>query len=402
MSQRGRFYDAVLTEHLQLHRQMAMVSGPRQVGKTTTCRKLATTYLDWDNLDHRRVLLKGPAATAERLGLNRLRTGATVAVFDELHKYSRWKTFLKGLHDTFGGELQILVTGSSRMDVYRRGGDSMMGRYFLYRIHPFSVGEVAHQDLPDSQLVIREPRRIPDAEFQALWEHGGFPEPFLKREIRFTRRWSGLRHQQLLREDIRELTKIQDVGQIEMLVAVLLERSADQLIYSNLASEVMVSVDTVRRWVDTLCRFHLGFLVRPWFRNVSRSLRKEPKWLLRDWSGIADDGKRTETFIGCHLLKAVEGWTDLGLGKFDLHYLRDRNKREVDFLVVRDRKPWLLVEVKNSSDRIGPSLALFQQQTGAPYAFQVVLESEFVDADCFASPGPPRIVPARTFLSQLL
>jgi hypothetical protein len=154
--------------------------------------------------------------------------------------------------------------------------------------------------------------------------------------------------------------------------------------------------------MDTLCGFHLGFLVRPWFRNVAKAIRKEPKWFLRDWSGIADEGKRAETFVACHLLKAVEGWTDLGLGEFQLAYVRDKTKREVDFLIVRDRKPWVLVEVKRNDERISPALATFQGQTGAPYAFQVVLEADFVEADCFAKPRRPLVVPARTFLSQLL
>jgi predicted AAA+ superfamily ATPase len=173
-------------------------------------------------------------------------------------------------------------------------------------------------------------------------------------------------------------------------------------VYQNIAAEVRVAIDTVRRWIDTLCGFHLGFLLRPWFRNVASSLRKEPKWFLRDWSGIADEGKRAETFIACHLLKAVEGWTDLGLGEFQLGYLRDKQKHEVDFLVARDGKPWMLVEAKKAQERLGPSLAHFQRQIGAPYAFQVVLEAEYVQADCFAKAGGPLVVPARTFLSQLL
>ena len=139
-----------------------------------------------------------------------------------------------------------------------------------------------------------------------------------------------------------------------------------------------MAVDTLRRWINTLCRFHLGFVLRPWFKNVQRSLRKEPKWFLRDYSGINDEGGRAETFVACHLLKAVEGWTDLGLGDFQLGYLRDKRKREVDFVVVRDRKPWILVEAKKSDQRLSPSLRYFQQQTGAPHALQVVLDLSLI------------------------
>ncbi|MDD4889474.1 MAG: AAA family ATPase [Phycisphaerae bacterium] len=402
METRRRIYDTILGDHLARHRQMAFVCGPRQVGKTTTCRGLSSHYLNWDNDDDRRVILGGPGAVAARFGLERLAESPPVAVFDELHKFRRWKGFLKGFYDTYAGEVKALVTGSSRLDLFRRSGDSLMGRYLSYRMHPFTIGELAEQSLPEPDRIIRQPRRVSDEEFDALWTHGGFPEPFLKRDMRFTRRWSGLRQQQLLREDLRDLTRIQELGQLETLVAILRERSGDQLNYSSLAKQVQVSADTVRRWITALCGFHLGFLLRPWFKNVSRSLRKEPKWFLRDWLNAEDEGKRVETFIGCHLLKAVDGWSDLGLGDFQLGYLRDKAKREVDFVVVRDRKPWMLVEAKKGDDRLAPSLSYFQEQTGAPFAFQVVLDMEYVQADCFVRRGRPAVVPARTFLSQLL
>ena len=400
---RKRVYDTLLTEHVATQRQMAFVSGPRQVGKTTACRRLAQSYLNWDNLDDREPILAGPLALAEQLGLDRLSDSLPVVLFDELHKFPRWKQLLKGFFDTYADQVRILVTGSSRMDTYRRGGDSLMGRYFLYRLHPFTVAETVCQDIPDAKRIVRNPAKARATDFDALWDYGGYPEPFLKRDSRFSRRWRGLRLQQLLREDVRDLTQIQQLAQLEMLVALLNARSGNQLIYSNLARDVRVSVDTARRWIDTLCSLHLGFLVRPWFKNVSRSLRKEPKWFLRDWSGIDDVGDRAETFVACHLLKAVEGWHDMGLGDFQLGYLRDKNQREVDFVVVRDGEPWFLVEVKHRDDKVSPSLKHFQEQTGAPLAFQVVVDADYVDTDCFAKrSGPPLVVPARTFLSQLL
>lgn len=399
---RPRLYDAVLDWHLARDRQMAFVAGPRQVGKTTACRRRAEAILDWDNADDRAVILAGPAATARHLALERLRSRPLVALVDEIHKFGGWKGFLKGVFDTHGERLRLLVTGSSRLDVYRHGGDSLMGRYLLYRLHPFSVAEIADPRLPDERRVIRPPRRIPAAEWRALWEHGGFPEPFLKRDPRFTRRWAALRHQQLVREDIRDLTRVHELGRIEMLVRYLEAHSGDQVVFSTLAGLLGVAVDTARRWVGTLAGFYLGFTLQPWHANVARSLRKEPKWYLRDWSFVTDPGKRAETFVGCHLLKAVEGWTDLGLGEFQLAYLRDKERREVDFVVVRDGRPWFLVEVKHSGMELRGSLGHFQKQLGAPHAFQVVIDADDVAADCFARPGGPLVVPARTFLSQLL
>ncbi len=397
-----RFYDTVLSEHVTTQRQMAFVSGPRQVGKTTTCRSLSHAYFNWDNTDDRSQIVKGPAFIAEQLELGKLHKNPPVALFDELHKFKRWKQFLKGFFDTYADRLHIIVTGSSRMDVYRRGGDSLMGRYFLYRMHPLSIAEILAQEVPDAKEIIRQPKPIPNREFSALWEHGGYPEPFLKRDPRFSRRWQSLRRQQLLREDIRDLTQIQQLDQLELLVNILSSQSARQITYSTLSSQIQITIDTVRRWIYTLCNLHLGFLVRPWYKNVSRSLRKEPKWFLRDWSLIEDPGARAETLIACHLLKAVEGWTDLGLGEFHLGYLRDKEQKEVDFIVTQDGKPWFLVEAKSADTKISPALRYYQNQLKVPLAFQVVLDTDYVDASCFQSPGSPLIVPARTFLSQLL
>jgi len=376
MKPKNRLYDTLLAEHLATQRQMAFISGPRQVGKTTTCRIHSDTYINWDNIDDRETILAGPTKLIDHYRLDRLSKKLPVVIFDEL--------------------------GSNRMDVYRRGGDSLMGRYFLYRMHPFTVAETLTQDLPDEKRIIRSPRKVSPANFDALWKHGGYPEPFLKRDMRFSRRWQSLRLEQLVREDIRDLTQIQQLDQLELLVKLLSARSAHQLIYGNLASDVRVSIDTTRRWIDILVSLHLGFLIRPWFKNVSRSLRKEPKWFLRDWASIKNTGDKAETFVACHLLKAVEGWNDMGLGKFELGYLRDKEKREIDFLVARDGKPWFLAEVKQSDESISPALKHFQQQLSAPFAFQVVLDANYVDADCFSRASGPIVVPAQTFLSQLL
>ena len=395
-----RIYDSMLAEHLANHRQMAFVGGPRQVGKTTTCRHRADVYVNWDDIDDRELVLAGPGRLVDRLKLDRLSGTVPTVLFDELHKFPRWKQFLKGFFDVNADRVRIVATGSSRMDVYRRGGDSLMGRYFPYRMHPLSVAETVTQELPDSTRIVRPPQ--PAGDFDILWRYGGYPEPFIKRDARFSRRWQSLRFGQLVREDIRDFTQVQQLDQIELMVRLLSERSAQQLIYGNLARQLRVAVDTVRRWVAALCDLHLGFVVRPWYRNVSRSLRKEPKWYLRDWASIGDDGRRAETFVACHLLKAVEGWNDMGLGIFELGYLRDKEKREVDFLVARDGAPWFLVEVKLRDESMSPSLKHYQDQIGAPFAFQVTMDAEYVDEDCFVGSGPPLIVPARTLLSQFL
>ena len=402
-----RFYDHLLAAHFAENRQMAFLSGPRQVGKTTTGRLRADVYVNWDNVDDRERVLAGPQRIADLLGLERLAARKPLVLFDELHKFPRWKEFLKGFFDTYGDRVHVLVTGSSRLDVFQHGGDSLMGRYFHYRMHPFSVAELASPTWPpnppsEANGVLHMPRAVGEDDFRALWEHGGFPEPFLRRDARFSRRWRTTRAAQLVREDVREINGVQQLDQLQVMLRALTDRSAEQLVFGNLAKHARVSADTAHRWVAALCDLHVGFLVRPWFENVSRSLRKEPKWFLRDWAAVRDVGRRAETFIACHLLKAVEGWNDLGLGAFELGYLRDKEKREVDFLVARDGEPWFLVEAKHNETALSPALHHFARQLDTPFAFQAVVGGDYVDADCFATPGHPLAVPARTLLSQLL
>lgn len=397
--QRRRVYDAIFEHHLEKYRQMVFVTGPRQVGKTTSCRNVGTSYQSWEDTEVQRSIFKGTDALAHRLELDLARAGIPVVVFDELHKYGRWKAVLKGLYDLYSDRCKIVVTGSSRMDVYRRGGDSLMGRYFLYHMHPFSVAECLDTSLPT--MLTRPPREISDEDWDALWKYGGFPEPFLKREDTFCRRWSSLREHQLAKEDIREVSFVQSLAQIGALVRILGERSSMQLVYASLAQEIASAPITVKGWVELLESLHFGFTVRPWYAKVANSLRKEPKWFLRDWSAVQDQGQRAETFVACHLLKACQGWTDLGMGRFELHYVRTKLKKEVDFLVSRDGQPWMLIEVKMSEKTLSRPLVDFQEGLRVPHAFQVVIDLPYENVDCFGC-NRPVVVPARTFLSQLL
>ncbi|MFA6108606.1 MAG: DUF4143 domain-containing protein, partial [Candidatus Latescibacterota bacterium] len=198
------------------------------------------------------------------------------------------------------------------------------------------------------------------------------------------------------------LTQIQEAGQVEVLGELLAAQVGQLVNYTTLANSVNASVDTVRRWVAALESLFYCFTVRPWFRNVPKSLRKQPKVYLWDWSLVADEGMRRENLTASHLLKAVHWWTDLGLGDFDLRYLRDKARREVDFLVVRDGQPWFLLEVKSSSGRgLSPALTYYQRQLGVSHAFQMAFDSDFIEEDCFAAGRSVR-VPAATLLSQFV
>lgn len=396
-----RLYDSIIREHLEMYRQMVFLSGPRQVGKTTIAKTFASDYLNWEEKETRLLILKGAKAVGKALSLDEDRDAGKTLVFDEIHRYQKWKTFLKGFFDIYEKSVRIFATGSAKMDVYKRGGDSMMGRYFPYRIHPLSTAELLATSIPDERLIVRPPKELAASEWDALLKFGGFPEPFTARQTRFLRKWRALRMEQLFSQDIRDLTKTVEIDQIEALATILANRTGEQLVISSLAHEVTASEPTIKKWVSILKSLYYGFTVKPYYKNIESSIRKTPKWYLRDWSGIADPGKRAETFVACHLLKAVECWTDLGFGDFDLFYVRDRKKREVDFLVTKDKVPWFLAEVKSASEALSGSLAFFQRATGAKHAFQVVLDADYEDADCFEK-TTPAVVPAKTFLSQLV
>lgn len=398
----NRIYESLLTEHLAQHRQIAMLVGPRQVGKTTTSCQSAGEhrYYTWDRQSDRRLITGGADAVAEDLGLAVLKTSRRNVVFDEIHKYRRWKAFLKGFFDVYGERTCTIVTGSARLGFYRRGGDSLMGRYFLYRMHPLSLAELGRTDLVESET--RKPVRAPAGSMEQLLKFGGFPEPFTKGSTRFYNRWQRMKNELLFKEDLRDLTRIHEAGQIEVLAELLINQAGQLINYSSLANTANVSVDTVRRWISTLESLFFCFRIRPWFRSVPKSLRKQPKIYVWDWSLAVDEGARHENFVASHLLKAVHWWTDIGLGAFEVRYLRDKAKREVDFLVTRNGEPWFLVEVKTSGRRVlSPNLAYFQKQTGAKHAFQVVFDLDYVERDCFETTAPV-IVPASTFLSQLV
>lgn len=398
-----RFYEALVEKHYKSHKQMLFLMGPRQVGKTTLSKAAKksknTLYLNWDFVDDRKLILQGPKTVAEKAGIPGLST--PLIIFDELHKYRQWKGFIKGFYDVYNKDCRILVTGSAKLDVYQRGGDSLMGRYFSYRIHPLSVAELKDPSIPRTFLR-KTPKKLSDAAFKKLWELGGYPEPYLKGTKQFWRRWQNDRFANFFRQDIRDLTDVSNLDSIEHLAHLLQAHAGSLISYETLAKQVLVTGKTIKSWIQILKRTYYCFEVKPYFRNVARSLRKEPKYYLWDWSCCEDnDGARAENFIACHLNKAIHFWNDHGFGTFKLHFIRDRSKREVDFLITKDYKPWMLLEVKHAKTALSPALLHFHKILQTRYAFQVVIDLPYQDVDCFKA-KKPLTVPAKTFLSQLI
>ena len=397
-----RFYTKVLLDHIKQFDQMEFISGARQVGKTTLAKKIAellppSEYLNWDVLNDRELILAGEICPPRTLGSQK----GTI-VLDEIHKYKKWKNFIKGFYDKEKGNVNVLITGSAKLNIFRKGQDSLMGRYFLYRIHPISVAEYINPNKESTDTLYFNPVKIDDSNFEALLKFGGFPEPLSKQSEHFSRRWQRIRQEQLIQEEIRSLSQIEQLGQLEVLAEMIKRQSGQLINYSQLSKKVRVSVNTVIGWIKYLTELHYCFIVRPWSKNLSRAIIKEPKCYLTDWSVVEDVGAKNENFIACHLLKAVQYWTDRGLGDFGLYFIRTKEKEEVDFVVTKNGAPWFLVEAKTSCQKsISKSLIRFQKDTGALHAFQVAFDLPFVDEDCFKVTEPV-IVPAKTFLSQLI
>lgn len=401
-----RIYESILKNHLASYNQMIFLSGPRQSGKTTLAREAKEwtsffKYLNWDILEDRKQIVEGLRNVLIEFEAKSLSgMPKPILALDEIHKFKNWKNFLKGIYDQYKDTINLLVTGSARLNIYKKGQDSLMGRYFLYRLHPFSVAEVLSPTAEDFD--IRTPKKVDRSLMDALFEFGGFPEPFIKQDKRFFRQWQILREQQFFNEDIRDLSKVNEMDLMEVLAS-LLKHQAGQLVnYSNLAKKTRVSDVTIRKWISILKNLYYCFTIKPWHKNVTRSLIKEPKIYLWDWSSIPDQGSKVENFIASHLLKAVHFWVDTGLGTYDLFYLRDTQKKEVDFLITKENKPWILIEVKTSqNDSLSPNLKYFQEQIKAPYAFQLAFDMDYVEYD-FRDLKTPKILPASTFLSQLI
>ncbi len=357
-----------------LRRKMVFVSGPRQVGKTTLARvvlaRLAPddpVYLNWDRSEHRR--------TIRELGWSRT---APVAVLDEIHKYPRWKTLVKGFHDTEGDRQRLLVTGSGRLEFYRRGGDSMAGRFAPYRLHPLSIGEVLREGRPPDRAVLLDPPRwlgagvAPADVEEGMLALGGFPEPFLGGSERAARRWRLVRREQVLGQDLRDLTLVRQVALVEQLADMLEQHVGSPLSINALRKDLQVDHKTATAWIGVLERLQVVFRVPPYAGSLARALRKEPKLYFWDWSQTPAPGPRFENLVASHLLKLCHWLADVEGHRVELRYLRDREKREVDFLLLRDRRPWVLVEARLSDLAVSPHVRYFRDRLRVPFVFQVV------------------------------
>jgi len=360
-----------------LERKIVLLSGPRQVGKTTLSRQLIEpfVYLNFDSGPDREMIRKLEWDRKARL-----------VIFDELHKMKNWKSWLKGVYDTEGVPPALLVTGSARLDLFRKGGDSMAGRFFSYRLHPISVREACEylQEKPEDAV-------------QDLLRLGGFPEPYLGKDEEAARRWRRTHVDTIIRQDLLDLEKVRDLKSIEILIDLVRARVGTPTSMRSLAGDLQVSPLTVRHWLQILEQLCVVFPVRPFHRNIARSLLKEPKFYFYDVGDVRDDlGARLENLVAASLLRELDLVEDTTGKKTALHYLRDKEKREVDFLAVVDGQPVLMVEVKTGSDSFEKSIFRFRDYLPGVRAVQVVLGLKKAK-----SSGGVEMIAAPEFLANL-
>jgi uncharacterized protein len=388
---RNRYLTPFIADDLK--EKMVFVGGPRQVGKTTLCRNFVAekfrnyAYFNWDSRSDRNVI-----TTSSWPG------EVELIILDEIHKYRKWKGLIKGEYDKLKDSYKFLVTGSARLDLYRRGGDSLQGRYHYYRLHPFSLAElegITYKSAIRKELPIGQKSHINTLE--ALENFGGFPEPFTKQNDRQLRRWHNEKIERMIREDIIDLQTLRDVGSMKLLCDMLPAKVGSLLSLNALREDLEVSHRAVSSWMDILEAFYYHFRIYPYASKRIRSLKKEPKLYLWDWSEVDDEAARFENLMASHLLKFAHFITDYEGFRAELHFLRDVDKREVDFLMTIDGKPWFAVEVKLSDSNLSPNLLYFKDRLAIPYLYQVVRKENTDRLEKGA-----RIISAGKFLSGLI
>ena len=404
-----RVYINSLRNHFDSYNQMAFMSGPRQVGKTTIAHKLQShftesVYLNWDVIQDRERILQGQHFIEDIFPRHVLRDHKPLIIFDEIHKYKNWKNFLKGFFDLYKDVYHILVIGSAHLSIYQSDNDSLMGRYFSYTVFPLTLAEVLSPEYPKESFFrnsIQEDFLSSEA-IENLFQFGGFVDPYLKKDHVFHNLWHATRRKQLIFEDIQTLTHIHDVYLIDVLSELLKKQTGQILNRTSLGKKIKTTTQTISRWMETLERFYYCFSVFPWHKNVTRSLIKEHKIYLWDWSVIEDEGARFENMIAVHLQKFVHFYCEQGLAKLELYYVRDIDQREVDFVITKNQQPWIMVEVKLSDLKISPHVFHFQKQLHSPYAIQMAYNMPPIKQSCFRDDHEIYVVPAQTSLSQLI
>lgn len=362
-------------DEISQEKSMVFLAGPRQSGKTTLARRIASTfansiYFNWDLIANKKLLIEKPTFFEEA---NRKDASIPLVILDEIHKYKKWKNYLKGIYDEFAGRYKFLVLGSGRLNVFQKGGDSLAGRYFMFTLWPLTLAELGKCRRPFDAFMKNPLEPGQEDEFlEKIWTKifrlSGFPEPYLSGKETVYRRWSNSYGRQLIREDIRNMTEVKDIDSIEVLFSLLSSKIGSPVSMASLARDVQVSFNSIRHWLEVFESFFLIFRIASWEKRISRAITKEKKLYLYDFANVPSESAKFENAVALELWRAISTWNDLGLGNFGLHYVRNKQKEEVDFLIVEGGLPKLLIEAKLSDGGISKNLLKFQSVLNVPAA----------------------------------
>lgn len=376
-----RTYYKSIWKKFDSEKPMVFISGPRQSGKTTFAKNIANKekshlYFNYD-VQKNKALLSNNPSFFEKIDI--VPGHKPLIILDEIHKHTKWKNYLKGIYDEFSDTYRFLVTGSGRLDLFTHGGDSLAGRYLHFHLFPFTIGELA-SNKPISKFFLSNLIKIPDKSIKSeehlecLMKVGGFPEPFLKRSQQSYRRWANTYHSQIIREDIRDALTVKNIDAMETLYALINNRVGALFSASSIAPQLKISHATILSWMKIFEKFYLIFKLKPYSKNISRTLLREPKYYFYDFANIENEGLKFENLVAVELKRAVTLWKDYGLGDYDLYYIRNKEKEEVDFIIIKNNTPFLMIEAKLNKTNVSKNLIKFQNILNIP-AVQLVRTS---------------------------
>lgn len=388
--------------------KMIFLSGPRQVGKTTFARAWLKsvgseeTYFNWDDPSVMLAYTRNPLHFQNIIDEN-FKGKRVPLVFDEIHKHRGWRNLLKGLFDAQGEKIALLVTGSARLGFMQKSGDSLLGRYFSFQMFPLGLPEgiARFSFILSDERPLKEGKELASLARDAgireageglgmLLKFGGFPEPFVRGSERFHRRWQTEYKRLLTKEEVRDISRVSDLRGLETLVELLPTKVGSPLSITSLSTDLNRKYDTVKSWIEMLEALYMVFTLRPWHKSISRAIKKEKKLYFSDWSLLPDLGQRFENLVAVTLCRMAARFTESGIGQFEVCYIRDRERREVDFVLVKDKAPLALFEAKTADSGVSGGATHFSNRLSIPL-YQIALKAERVEAfpeNRFLIPAP--------------